>query len=105
MHNTHFYGEVVAKISAYLHTNPAHKPRIEYALSQNCRETTSVLTLCADAGRVFNTIEDLSSDAVVDWSMALEGYSRAVLNFLLTGRKPDCLDMLFMASHSISEAR
>ncbi|MBI1183572.1 hypothetical protein GC194_04840 [bacterium] len=106
MHNTLCYGEIVAKISANLNKNTAHKPRIEYALSQGrLNRDETIWTLCADAARVFDALEDLSGDLPIDWHHALDEYSFEVLTFLLSGRKPDYVNMFSMASHCLEKSR
>lgn len=105
MHNTYFYGEKVAKISAQLHQNPAHRLRIEHALKLDKSNPESLWGLCADAARVFDTIEDLASDLNVNWSEIFHGYSIDVLSILLSGEKPNMADLICLASQNIDGAR
>lgn len=101
MENTLYYGEIVAKISSKLHQNPAHIKRIEYVMGKGQQPQDTVYTLCADAAKVFDSIENLSSDYYVDWHKASDIYAKKMLDCLLSGKKPNVLDMVSMTAHSI----
>lgn len=103
--STLFYGEMVAKISAHLNQNSAHRNRINYVLEQNTRDSDTIWSFCSDAARVFDSLEDLSWGMAVDWHKALDEYSEKVLSHILSGQKPDFIDMLSMASLSLENAR
>ncbi len=105
MNNTLYYGEIAAKISGKLHQNPDHLPRITYTINQVENNTDSIWTLCADAAKVFDKIEDLSGEHYIDWHNALENYSVFMLDYLLSGRKPNVVDMISMTTLSIESAK
>ena len=104
MNNTLYYGEIVAKISSKLHQNPAHVKRIENVMSNQQEHQDTIYTLCADAARVFDKIENLSSDHYIDWHKASDIYAQNMLNYLLSGKKPNVIDMVSMTTRSIENS-
>ena len=104
MRNTLYYGEIAAKISAHLYQNPDHIIRIDESMKRE-QHSDTIWTICADAARVFDTIEDLSGEHFVDWHRALDYYAKEVMEALLRGHKPYIVDMVSMASHSIQIVR
>lgn len=106
MHNSMYYGEIVARISGHLTQKPEYILRINQTLNtSNERETESIWTICVDAGRVFDRLEDLSGEHFINWMDAVDHYSDEVLNYLLSGRKPFIVDMISMAARSIESNR
>ncbi len=105
MHNTLYYGEIVAKISARLHQNPDHMVRITNMMSKEKNSNDSIWTLCADAAKVFDSIEDLSGEHFIDWHKAIDHYAQEVLDSLLIGGKLDIVDMVSMVARSIEDSR
>ena len=73
---TLYYGEIVAKISGYLHQNPDNIKRIDLAMRDNTQQET-IHTLCADAGKVFDQMEELCSDHFIDWHKAQSEIARS----------------------------
>jgi len=104
MSNNLYYGEIAAKISAHLYQNPQHISQINDCI-ESFSESDTIWTLCADAARVFDTIEELSEERFVDWHEALEDYSAEILDFILDGQKPNLIDMVSLASQSIQNVR
>ncbi|MFY0689063.1 MAG: hypothetical protein JXQ90_17970 [Cyclobacteriaceae bacterium] len=104
MSNTLYYGEMVAKISALLHRNPDHLKRIDHVMCEDQSTQDTIWTICADAGKVFDTIEDLSGEHFIDWHTALEHYAQEVQDFILLGKRPQVRDMISMAARSIENS-
>lgn len=105
MHNTFYYGEKVAKITAQLTQNTAHRSRIEHVLKHDRMNPDPFCTLCAEAARVLDAIEDLLSDIPINWAKVLNKYSALILNHLLAGEQPDFLDLFVLAQRSVEHAR
>ena len=102
MSNSLYYGEIAAKISAHLYQNPDQIMEIDLILSQEDDKNDQTLwTICADAARVFDTIENLSEEHFIDWHEALDNYADGLLDHLLQGETPNIIDMVSMASESI----
>ena len=102
MNNTLYYGEIVAKISAHLFNHPEQIARFDLIVNAEYDDgATTIYTLCADAARVFDTIENLSEEQFIDWHKALDFYADELLDRLLIGRKPYMIDMISMAARSI----
>ncbi|OEK01161.1 hypothetical protein BFP97_06395 [Roseivirga sp. 4D4] len=106
MTNTAYYGEIAAKLSAHLHKNPDHVTRISQIMDkQKYGSDDTILTVCAEAARVFDQIEDLSSEHLIDWHLASDNYANQLLDHLLAGSKPHIVDMISMVARSIEQAR
>lgn len=106
MSNSHYYGEIAAKISAHLFQNPDLIMELDLVMNRDQEsEGTTLWTISADAARVFDTIEDLSGEHFIDWHRALEFYAEKLLDHLLTGETPHTVDMISMASLSLQDAR
>lgn len=105
MKNTLYYGEICAKVSAQLHQNPDHYIRIANVIDAQNARGENVWSLCAEAARVFDKIEDLSSDYFIDWHRASDQYAQQILDFLLSGRKPTTIDLVSMVSNSIENSK
>ena len=103
MTGTLYYGEIVACIAGQLHQNPEHMLRINYTLSQDNEPGDTIWTLCADAGRVFDRIEDLSGEMYINWHEALDIYAGELLDCLLGGRRPHIIDMVTLTARSIEQ--
>lgn len=101
MQNSLYYGEIVARISAYLYQNPDHILQIDRTISQDNNSDDTIWTISANAARVFDSLADLSEDQELDWLKALNQYSEEVLDFLLVENKPRTIDMISMAVRSI----
>jgi hypothetical protein len=100
-----FYGEIAAKISAIIHANPDHVERISRLIGDTHNSDESICSICAEAARVFDQIEDLSGEHFIDWHIATDKYAQEVLDSLLMGRKPFIVDMVSMAARSIEHSR
>jgi len=101
MSNSLYYGEIVAKISYHLYQNPDHKANISHLMSKESDTEDSIWTLCADAARVFDAIEDLSDEHFIDWHAALDHFADEILNHLLLEKVPHIIDLVSMACRSI----
>lgn len=101
MRNSLYYGEIAARISAYLYQNPDHILQIDRTLSQDNQCEDTIWTISANAARVFDLLEDMAEDQSVDWLNALDQYSEEVLDFLLVDSKPTSIDLISMAVRSI----
>ncbi|MEO9804787.1 MAG: hypothetical protein ABJF04_16140 [Reichenbachiella sp.] len=99
-----YYGEIVAKISYHLYQNPEHKTQISQVMGRESEDEDKVHTLCADAARVFDTLEDLAGEHFIDWSKALDCFADEILDHLLNGKIPQIMDLIFIASGCIHEA-
>lgn len=61
MSNSLYYGEIAAKISAHLYQNPEQIMQLDLLMNSEAEnDGDSIWTVCADAARVFDTLEDLS---------------------------------------------
>ena len=105
MSNTLYYGEIVAKISGVLHQNPDHILRINKFMSNENYNGATLHTLCADAAKVFDKIEDLSGEHFIDWHSASDHYASEILDHLLTGKILNTVDMISMTTNSIEHSR
>lgn len=102
MSNSLYYGEIAAKISAHLYQNPEQIMQLDLLMNSEAEnDGDSIWTVCADAARVFDTLEDLSGEHYVDWHKALNSYADELLEHLLSGDLPTIIDMISMASLSI----
>ena len=63
-----------------------------------------VHTLCADAANVFDSLEDLAVDHFIDWNETLDVFADKVLDYLLAGKVPQIIDLIYIASNCIHEA-
>ncbi|MEQ9230484.1 MAG: hypothetical protein RIF46_07350 [Cyclobacteriaceae bacterium] len=101
---TLYYGEIVARIAGRLyslnHANDNHLP--EY---QDMSMEDMICEVSADAGRIFDSLEELSGDHFIDWRKALEHYSDALRSFILDGRMPSMADMISMAARAMDISR
>lgn len=106
MSNNLYYGEIAAKISAHLYQQPELINELELLMGQELEDDgSSVWTICADAARIFDSLEDLSGDHYIDWQRALDHYADELLDHILMGQIPHMVDMVSMASRSIQHAR
>lgn len=99
--NTLYYGEIVAQISGHLFSNPQSIEVLEKLIEEDKSHDHSIWTICADAARVFDTLEDLVDEHFLNWPAAVTHYADAILNLLLVGEKPSILDMMYLANRSI----
>ena len=105
MSSTLYYGEIVAIISTRLCRNNNHFERIMHIMdTANDNADDTISTVCADAGMVFDKIEDISGEHFIDWHRALDIYSGKILDHFLSGHKPNTIDLLSMAVTSIQTA-
>ena len=105
MNNTLYYGEMVARISGFIHHDPITLSRLENKLrmSGEMPDKNTLWTICADAAQVFDKIEDLSGEHYIDWHKALDIYSDKLRDILLNGTAPSMADLIALASSSIQE--
>jgi len=107
MNSTLYYGEMVARISGFIHHDPITLSRLENKLrmSGEMPDKNNLWTICADAAQVFDKIEDLSGEHYIDWHKALDIYSDKLRDVLLNGTAPSMADLIVLASSSIQESR
>lgn len=106
MSNSLYYGEIAAKISAHLYQNPDQIMEIDLVINQGDENSDQTLwTICAEAARVFDSIEDISEEHFIDWHKALNYYADELLDHLLQGETPNIIDMISMASESVQNTR
>lgn len=103
--NLYYYGEIVAKISGVLHQNPDHIERINQFMNKTNYNGDTLLTLCAEAARVFDKIEDLSGEHFIDWHRATDNYAFKILDHLLMGKTLNTVDMISLSTRSIESVR
>lgn len=101
MRNSLYYGEIAARISAYLYQNPQQLLHIDRLIGQQEDTQETLWTISANAAHVFDVMEDMASDHCIDWMKALDLYSEEVLEFLLLDSKPSTIDLFSMAVRSI----
>ena len=101
MRNSLYYGEIAARISAYLYQNPHHILQIDRTISRDHDTEETLWTISANAARVFDILEDTADDQGIDWLKALDQYSEEVLDYLLLDSKPKTIDLISMAVRSI----
>ena len=104
LRNKHYYGEIAAKISAHLYKNPDYIIQLD-DLINTIEGEASIFCICADAARVFDTIEDLSDELSINWCKALDFYADEILDTILQGNNPQISDMISMASKSIEHSK
>ena len=100
-----YYGEIAAKISAIIHANHDHVERISRLIGNEHGQEDTIWSICAEAARVFDQIEDLSGEHFIDWHIATDKFAQEVLDCLLMGRRPFIVDMVSMAARSIEHSR
>lgn len=100
-----YYGEIVAKITSHLFKSPAHIETLERTISTREDDGETIFTICADAARVFDTLENLSGEHFIDWNCALDYYATQILGHMLEGGTLHLADMISIASVSIQHAR
>ena len=103
MSNFMYYGEMVARISAYLHNRPEHRQPPEETIEIGHRPPRNFWALCADAAKIFKQVEDLCDDIQIDWHLAVEGYARELDSFLQNGQEPNVLELYQMTARSIAK--
>ena len=103
--NTLYYGEIVARIAGRLYSITQHANDNNLSIKQDISIEDMICDISADAGRVFDTFEDLSGEHFIDWHKALEYYSDALRSFVLGGRMPCMADMILMAASSMDQSR
>jgi len=101
--NTYYYGEIVAKLAGRVF--PVLKQKTDLSFSENENAQDAICSLCADAGRVWNTFEDLSGEHFIDWQKALDEYSDQLRNFILKGQLPSMADLMSMSVRSMDMHR
>lgn len=102
--NTLYYGEIVARIAGRLYSlNHANDNPIPSQKDISMEDM--ICDVSADAGRIFDSLEDLSGEHFIDWKKALEHYSDALRSFILNGRKPMMADMISMAAKAMDITR
>ncbi|MDW3191273.1 MAG: hypothetical protein R8G66_02880 [Cytophagales bacterium] len=104
MSNTLYYGEIVARIAGRLYSLN-HANDNEIPSSKDMSMEDMICDVSADAGRVFDSLEELSGEHFIDWRNALEYYSDALLSFILDGRMPTMADMISMAAKAMDISR
>jgi len=104
MRNHINYGEIVATISAKLNRNPDHIMQIMQTLDEH-KSTCYIWTICADAGEVFNAIDEIIEDLDINWHNALDQYADGIKECFLLGTVPTKLDMLNLATRSMENTQ
>ncbi|GEM_PF-3535906 len=104
--NTYYYGEIVARIAGKLYslTND-HVNDNDVSQKRDISFEDMICDISADAGRVFDTLEDLSGEHFIDWPKALDYYSNSLRAFIKTDRRPNMVDMISMAAKSMDVSR
>jgi len=103
--NTLYYGEIVARIAGRLYSIDEHANDNNLPFRQDISMEDMICDISADAGRIFDCLEDLSGEHFIDWRKALEYYSDALRSFILAGRMPCMADMISMAAKSMDVSR
>ena len=103
MPNDLYFGEIAALISGKIHTNPDHILRINRTINQN-HKGNSVYMVCAEAAKIFDDVEILSKDQYTNTAIASEHYADEILDFLLSGRIPNHIDMIILSARSLQNA-
>ena len=99
-----YYGEIVARISGTLNADPEKTATIHRMMRQQ-NQTDTIWTICADAGKVFNQLEDIAEEHFIDWQKAVDCYAHSIKHRFLIGNIPNKLDMLSLATNSIECAK
>lgn len=100
---THYYGEIVARISGQLFLL-----RAEDFQNLGKKDETLEDLICdisATAARVFDTIEDLSGEHFIDWQGALEDFAISLRHFVKDGKMPTMVDYISLTALSLSKVR
>lgn len=105
MSNTMYYGEIVAQIAGRLYSINEHANDNNLPMKQDMSMEDMICDISADAGRIFDTLEDLSGEHFIDWRKALVHYSDALRSFILAGRIPGLADMISMAAKAMDISR
>ena len=103
--NKYYYGEIVAKIAAKLFPCVKSKDQLSVSLNENDNLEDALCGLCADAGRIWDSFEDLSGEHFIDWKTALDEFSNRLSTFIVQGRVPSMADMMSMAVNSMEQTR
>lgn len=100
---TYYYGEIVARISGKLY--PIMECDTQLTKVKDISLEDIICEISADAGRVFDRLEDLSGEHFIDWSKALDIYANDLRRFMLCGNVPNMADMISLAAQSLEHAR
>lgn len=103
--NIYYYGEIVARIAGKLYRFPNHEQWPSIIQDSNLSADDLICELSADAGRIFDMIEDISGEMSIDWAGALDHYSQSLHSFLSNERMPTQADMIYMAAKSMNISR
>ncbi|WP_421754187.1 hypothetical protein [Croceimicrobium sp.] len=102
MNNTLYYGEIVAKISGHLASDPFNAERIEAFMDRvEAERGETIWGLCAEAARIFEIVEDQCDTYFIDWMNAIDHYSQSIKDQLLDKKKPEAIDLFNMSVKSI----
>ncbi|WP_143569766.1 hypothetical protein [Tenacibaculum agarivorans] len=90
-----FYGTIVSKISGHFFENPDHIAMITNNMDG---DSHAIWTTCTEASKVFHDLIGIIDDIEIDWELAVEAYSEAILNQLIIGDRPNNLNFIAIAS-------
>ena len=102
--HTHYYGEIVARIARGLYSIDEYLIEKNLAKSDDKNGEDLICEISADAARVFDHLEDLSGEHVINWRQALDYYIIALREFISSGQIPVIVDLILIASNSIGKS-
>jgi len=100
-----YYGEIVARISGKLYSAINITDSNIFLKENDLTNEDMICSISADAGRVFDCLEDLSGEHFVNWNHALDNYIKVLHGAISDGRTPNMADMMSMATTSIDQSR
>lgn len=98
-----YYGEIVAHISSSLAKCTSSEAFLTTLIEQEKGDTYTLHSLCADAGRIFEMVEDLCDDYFLDWPSILDQYTLYIKESLLSKKVPEPIDLYLFTAQSIEE--
>jgi hypothetical protein len=100
MRNNLYYREIADRMSNRLLENPDQQDELDEIIAREYGDESSVYTICAKAACVFDAVEEISQDDLIDWDHALDEYADEVIDQIMAGDRLDTLDMISLATAS-----
>lgn len=98
MSHTLFYTEIVRKISDHFFANPDHINMIAHRMND---EGETIWQVCSEGADIFTSIQRHCEQCNADWYNAVDEYAGEILSHVLSGYRPNAIDMVIMASQAI----
>lgn len=102
MNKTMYYGEMCAKISGELLSDPLYSESIEAFMDRvEAQHGDTLWSLCANAASVFELIEEKCDIYFVDWQAVINQYCQYIKDQLLSQKMPETSELFLLTVKSI----